>query len=447
MKTRVINEDQEELLKNRKHTVTELVEIIGCHEQTIYAAYKRLGLKPISDQRKYIPKDDFFKTWTREMAYILGLIASDGYVITKTNSSTYWGINLQEDDIEVLENVKKHIKFLKPLYTRPTLTKTQKVLVVFSKEMVSDLRNFGFYQDKSYSLKWPNQLPQEFVTHFIRGYFDGDGSIYATPTLACNIVGTRSFIESVKNEFEKIRNIPEGHIATHTNGFSAILYYNGPYIAREFLDWIYKDSTPETRMARKYDLYVSLSVDLRKIQAPNNAIISDSVATDIRTTYHSDSVKVKDLAKQNNITEATVYDILGNRSWIDKTYTPIKGANATKIMLLYQDKEYTIQELSDATGVPYSTIDRRIREGRSVEEAIKGGRVENRRTEDGRGKALSIKDLASYEVAKLVRQGYKDGIRGKAAYEKFNIPKSRYIDLIGNRTVKEDIVWWKTISS
>jgi hypothetical protein len=58
-------------------------------------------------------------------------------------------------------------------------------------------------------------------------------------------------------------------------------------------------------------------------------------------------------------------------------------------------------------------------------------------------KVQSDKDKAAYEMAKLVREDYKNGIIGKANYDKYNIKKSKYIDLIGNRTCKEDCVWWK----
>ena len=39
------------------------------------------------------------------------------------------------------------------------------------------LRNIIIFTIKSLILKYPNYLKPEFHSHFIRGYFDGDGSI------------------------------------------------------------------------------------------------------------------------------------------------------------------------------------------------------------------------------------------------------------------------------
>lgn len=36
------------------------------------------------DRRKYIPNDLFFKTWSNEMAHVLGWIASDRCVVDRT---------------------------------------------------------------------------------------------------------------------------------------------------------------------------------------------------------------------------------------------------------------------------------------------------------------------------------------------------------------------------
>ena len=36
----------------------------------------------------------------------------------------------------------------------------------------------GVHQRKAYSIKFPNSIEPELMRHFIRGYFDGDGSVY-----------------------------------------------------------------------------------------------------------------------------------------------------------------------------------------------------------------------------------------------------------------------------
>src|SRR5579862_3887866 len=109
MPKHIIGEYEDNLIKSGKYGLNDLINLIKCHEQTIYAACKRLNVKLPNDHRKYIPNDSYFKTWSNEMAYILGWIASDGSVITNKNSSGYWTIAIQEGDGYILENIKKFI--------------------------------------------------------------------------------------------------------------------------------------------------------------------------------------------------------------------------------------------------------------------------------------------------------------------------------------------------
>ncbi len=43
--------------------------------------------------------------------------------------------------------------------------------------MYNDLRTLGFTSRKSLKLKMP-KIPQKYLGHFVRGYFDGDGCVY-----------------------------------------------------------------------------------------------------------------------------------------------------------------------------------------------------------------------------------------------------------------------------
>lgn len=43
--------------------------------------------------------------------------------------------------------------------------------------MYTDLLKLGLYPNKSLTVKFPD-IPQKFINHFVRGYFDGDGCIY-----------------------------------------------------------------------------------------------------------------------------------------------------------------------------------------------------------------------------------------------------------------------------
>lgn len=52
-------------------------------------------------------------------------------------------------------------------------------LACYSKKSYTDLINKGCGINKSLILKFPDetQVPQNLISHFIRGYFDGDGCV------------------------------------------------------------------------------------------------------------------------------------------------------------------------------------------------------------------------------------------------------------------------------
>ena len=107
------------------------------------------------------------------------------------------------------------------------------------------------------------------------------------------------------------------------------------------------------------------------------------------------------------------------------------------LFILHTKKTLSLSEWSEELNIPKSTLDRRYRQGLALDQIFSTGKRLNL------GKQKSEKDLESFKIAKIVREDYKNGLIGKNNYEKHNIPKSRYIDLIGNRTCKEENVWWK----
>lgn len=132
-------------------------------------------------QRRYTLNNNFFdKIDTEEKAYFLGLLYADGY------NCEEWGtvqISLQEEDKHILEKFKEVIKGNMPLifYEKTSKNKNWKNmyrLTICSKTFTERLKLLGCMQAKSMIVEFPNekQVPSYLLNHFIRGYFDGDGS-------------------------------------------------------------------------------------------------------------------------------------------------------------------------------------------------------------------------------------------------------------------------------
>ncbi len=120
----------------------------------------------------------FFKTWSPEMAYVLGYFAADGCMFINPRGSRY--IEFTSIDKELIKNVKLAMDSKHSIGTRRknhSKWKTQYRLQIGSKEMFKDLLILGFTPHKSKIIEFPI-VPKSFLSDFVRGYFDGDGCVY-----------------------------------------------------------------------------------------------------------------------------------------------------------------------------------------------------------------------------------------------------------------------------
>lgn len=127
---------------------------------------------------KYKVNEDFFKSWTQEMAYTLGYIYADGSL---ENSAYIRGKYLRVSSVE-RENIEKIRSWLCSDHTiracKPTSKngRTGYLLRIGSHKIYNDLEKLGLYPNKSLTITFPS-VPKKFLCHFVRGYFDGDGCV------------------------------------------------------------------------------------------------------------------------------------------------------------------------------------------------------------------------------------------------------------------------------
>lgn len=131
-----------------------------------------------SNHRIYSCDFDFFKIVdNEEKAYTLGLLASDGHI---KHTKTRHDIMLCLTDLELIEKIKTCLKSNHPIksFKRSEKHQIQNKIHIQSVEMVHDLEKFNLTGNKTFRTHIPKEIPENLVKHFIRGYFDGDGSIW-----------------------------------------------------------------------------------------------------------------------------------------------------------------------------------------------------------------------------------------------------------------------------
>lgn len=217
------------------------------------------------DRHKYY--EDIFKVIdTQEKAYWLGILYADGCVRNEKNMVT---LTLNIEDEYILEKFANFVsEDLKP--TKHSIN--AKRVSISNSKIYNDLLNKGLMERKSLKLKFPNIkiLPIYLQSHFIRGYFDGDGGLFIetnkngkTKSLLFHITGTFEFLEEV----QKILGTNNKLNIESKNGNVATLRIKGNQKTLRIMNFLYKDAA--VFMKRKYNIYQQF-IEMKSTHMPSD---------------------------------------------------------------------------------------------------------------------------------------------------------------------------------
>lgn len=140
-----------------------------------YGIKKRTYVEAKNVLRVYSVDDDYFKKQSHNMGYILGFLAADGNISKKENKIT---LLLDSQDEEILEKIRQEVNSTREIkrYNRKT-GKISSSLIVYSSSWKKDLSCFLIIPEKTLKLLPPEHLMKDYWLDYIRGFFDGDGSV------------------------------------------------------------------------------------------------------------------------------------------------------------------------------------------------------------------------------------------------------------------------------
>lgn len=204
----------EKLLLNETDVVNQYNLLKNIHK---VAEYFNVSITPITrilksnginlTNRRFVVNHNYFdKIDTEEKAYWLGFLYADGY-IRERKSGNSLEIKLSIKDRHHLELFRKcigsnhtivdgynNVKY-KGGFSRSHMS----TLSMYSKQLVESIKSQGFHSRKTFTIEKPN-INDDLINHFIRGYFDGDGSFSfieskrCTTTFACASIKFREFL-------------------------------------------------------------------------------------------------------------------------------------------------------------------------------------------------------------------------------------------------------------
>lgn len=244
---------KEEIISYYKETKSIILtsKHFGIGKKTITKLLKENKITIVNYQNlTTVNQNSFNQIDSEEKAYWLGFLYADGNVSKSHNGIE---LTLKESDLNHLEKFKEFLNTDTKIYYK---AKQKAYKINFkSPSIKKDLINLGCVPAKSLILTFPTeqQVPKEYLKHFIRGYFDGDGSLSyakscANTYTAISIMGTKIFL----NELIKILNISNYRIYTKGNELIGQLVLNRK-AGVDFINYIYENAN--IYLNRKYKRY------------------------------------------------------------------------------------------------------------------------------------------------------------------------------------------------
>jgi LAGLIDADG DNA endonuclease family protein len=233
------------------------------------------GIKPRTPtqtrSRHFTINEDYFASVdTEEKAYFLGFLYADGCNVEERGVIQ---MQLQARDSYILERLNHAIGSNRTLkfYKRETESHQDKYLLrITCKKLSEDLCKLGCHARKSLTLKFPTQeqVPPHLLHHFVRGYFDGDGTIYEKRDVfqyRVSMCVSDDFGQSFKEVIEKLFGMHVSIVYKKNNKIREAVISGGSQMPI-IMEWMYKDAT--IYLKRKYEKWQRLKEHLSGYQTP-----------------------------------------------------------------------------------------------------------------------------------------------------------------------------------
>lgn len=249
-----------------KFSDTAIAKQLGCTISTVFLNRKKHGIKSFTEktgsrisrksgrilevgQGEYFEKltidRQFFQSIDSEVkAYALGLIATDGF-ISYTSKGKYLGVELQMPDSVVLHAIALAIGADPSAAVSKIVREGKKPterLRIYSRDLVEQLMELGITKATG-DRQCFRSLPSHLARHYIRGLFDGDGSVFSAKSHLALSVSSRDLayglVELVNYHLGLISKVR----VTSRNDKPFYVVNSWSKQPRKIIHWIYSDST------------------------------------------------------------------------------------------------------------------------------------------------------------------------------------------------------------
>lgn len=241
-------------------------------EEAIQRIIRKMGIARPNGVTNVLNHDYFENIDCERKAYWLGFLTADGCVMDvghNKKGSKIIQLALQLGDKAILHEFSNDIGTNLQVKEYSYSYKDSAVVIVKSNKMANDLSKYGIVPRKTFEISTIPDIDADLVRHFIRGYFDGDGSAYLTSHKDMNIkslkttfCGTRKFLESINQALHDSEVIIEPKPLIDMNKYGSNVFnlriFNNHELANLY-DYMYKDAEIYLdRKKEKFDYHFNI---------------------------------------------------------------------------------------------------------------------------------------------------------------------------------------------
>lgn len=233
------------------HTLQTIVEVLNlnCSSSALRNLLINRGVKLRPRGKMPCFNENYFEIIDDEhKAYWLGFIYADGGLV---NNCLTLGVQLS--DREIIEKFKNDMRSNNKIieYNSEKWNKHMAQIGFTSNKLKEDLNKLGVVHNKTFLLKEIPDIPKDLKRHFIRGLFDGDGTVFINSkldSLRVGFYGTYDLLKDVQRELNVSLDTSVNKIYEKVGCW--LLSYAKKSDIEKIYHYLYDDST--IYLTRKY---------------------------------------------------------------------------------------------------------------------------------------------------------------------------------------------------
>ncbi len=112
------------------------------------------------------------------MSYVFGYAVADGCICKRKGRKNSYTFNITSKDKDILLKIRQIMDSNHPIDRKYNSQRMPYSFIqICNKEVCKDLISLGINPRKTYNLDSLN-VPEKYLSDFVRGFFDGDGTVY-----------------------------------------------------------------------------------------------------------------------------------------------------------------------------------------------------------------------------------------------------------------------------